>query len=157
MSAEMVVYPGSFDPITIGHMDIIVRASHLFPRVVVALYTGEEVPYQWSASERQAMAEKACAHLPSVVIEPFDGLLAHWMAECAYHCIIRGIRDGDDMSQEWRMAHSHQVLNDQLETIFLPAAPDVSYVSSTLVRQVMAAGGDPSPFMPKAVLDMVKR
>lgn len=156
MKEQVAVYPGSFDPITVGHVDVIVRASRLFPKVVVAVYTGAEINYQWSADQRLAMAKKACANFSGVSIVPFQGLLAHWMKQQGYHCIVRGIRDGDDMSQEWRMAHSNQALNQSIETVFLPASPSVSYVSSTLVRQVMAAGGDPSPFMPEALVDMIQ-
>ena len=156
MHQNTVVYPGSFDPITLGHVDIIHRSSKLFDHVVVALYAGPEVRYQWPQTKRLAMAKSACASWDNVTICTFEGLLVNWMQQEGYVCIIRGIRDGDDMSQEWRMAHSNQVLLSEIETLFLPASPGVSYISSTLVRQILAAGGDPSPFIPSEVLLMMK-
>ena len=153
MNKEVVVYPGRFDPLTLGHMDIINRASTLFPNVVVAVASCSDKSRLWTLEKRISVIQKACQSIANIQVIGFDGLLAEWVAEHGWYYIIRGIRDSVDMSVEWRMAHNNRVLNPQLETLFLASSPEVSHISSTLVRDIIASQGDLQTFVPPAVLD----
>ena len=152
MQAKTVVYPGRFDPATRGHLDLIVRAQHLFTHVIVAVSEDSGKSSFWSLAQRLEVMRAVCTSMPAVTVLPFSGLLVDWVASQNATCIVRGIRDSVDMSVEWRMAHSNRVLNANIETVFLASSPEVSHISSTLVRQVMASGGDVSAFVPAQAL-----
>ena len=153
MNEKIVVYPGRFDPPTLGHLDIIARAVELFGHVVVAVSQDAGKSSFWSLEQRLQALTQATCDFDRVSVLPFSGLLVDWMAAKHFSCIVRGIRDSVDMSVEWRMAHSNRVLNQHIETVFLASSPEVSHISSTLVRQVIASGGDVSHFVPKEILN----
>lgn len=152
MKLKVVVYPGRFDPVTLGHIDIIKRSSHLFGQVIVAVSGDSEKSSFWQLEQRVAVMEDACQAIGNVKVESFSGLLSDWMVAQGMNYIVRGIRDSVDMSVEWRMAHSNRVLNREIETLFLASSPEVSHISSTLVRQIITSGGDVSAFVPGSVL-----
>ena len=152
MHEKVVVYPGRFDPPTLGHLDIIARSIDLFGHLVITVAEDFGKSSLWSTEQRLEVLSEACQGYQNISVLPFSGLLVDWMSEQGFHTIVRGIRDSVDMSVEWRMAHSNRVLNHKIETVFLASSPSVSHISSTLVRQVIASGGDVGHFVPKAVL-----
>ncbi len=152
MQHKTAVYPGRFDPTTRGHLDLILRANRLFGQVVVAVSEDAGKSSFWSLEKRLQAMRMVCASHASITVLPFSGLLVDWVKAQGADCIVRGIRDSVDMSVEWRMAHSNRVLNQDIETIFLASSPEVSHISGTLVRQVMASGGDVAAFVPETIL-----
>ena len=153
-------YSGSFDPITLGHADIIARAAGLVDKLVVGIGVHAAKKPMFSAEKREEMVK---AVLKSVGIESevvrFDGLVIEAAADGGATLIIRGLRGGGDFEYEAQMAAMNGTMaekrGDALETIFLAANPATSHISSTLVRQILAMGGDVSPFVPKIVLDNI--
>jgi pantetheine-phosphate adenylyltransferase len=148
-------YPGSFDPLTNGHLDVIGRALGLFDRLVVGVgdHHGKEPMLEVAA--RLALIEDVAAPLASAAgavldVVSFDGLVVDAARDAGAGALVRGIRDGSDFDYEMRMAHMNQSMAAGLETIFLAAAPRVGFISSTLVRQIAAMGGDISGFVPGA-------
>ena len=146
-----VVYPGSFDPITFGHIDVIKRASTIFSGVIIAIPAKSSKRSLLSPDTRYEIINKYYADNPAVNVVIFDGMLVDWMRLNQYKTIVRGIRDGADMAQEWRMAHCNKNLDSAVETLFLAASPTVSHISSSLVREVIDFGGDVTKFIPEQV------
>ena len=153
MKAGLCVYPGSFDPVTSGHLDIITRASQLFPRVVVAVLNNPEKRGCFSIHQRVALLEKACAPLPNIEIDCFGGLLVEYMKKRKANIVIRGLRAVTDFENEFQMAQLNRVMAPQVETLFLMTAPEHAYISSSAVRQIAQFGGDIRPFVPSAVFE----
>lgn len=149
----IAVYPGCFDPITFGHMDVIDRSLKVFDTLVVALPEISDKVSLMSVSQRLDLLNKVYGKNSRVEVACFPGLLVDWMQEHGYGLLVRGIRDSVDMANEWRMAHCNKVLSDSIETFFLASSPSVSHISSTLVRQIIACGGDIKPFVPAVVAE----
>lgn len=146
-----VVCPGSFDPITHGHLDIIGRAAALFDTVVVAVgVNAGKAGALFDVDERVAMAQQACRAWPGVEVDRFSGLLVDYCRERGATAVVKGLRNARDWEYEVAMAHMNVELTG-LETVFLPSAARWGSVSSTLVREVARLGGDPSAFLPDAV------
>lgn len=150
---KFVVYPGSFDPPTNGHLDLIERASRLFSHVVVAALRHDSKEPLFDAGERLAMLEEAVAHLENVSVESFDGLLVDYARSRGARLILRGIRAVSDYEYELQMALMNRKLYPELETVFIPAAEQYSYLSSRLVKEVSRLGGDISDLVPPHVAD----
>lgn len=146
------VCPGSFDPVTHGHLDIIGRAARLFDEVVVALGVNPSKSRWFSPEERIAMMERACAPFPNVVVQGFTGLVTEFCAEQGAVALVKGLRSSSDFDYELPMAHMNVALTG-IETVFLPASTGQSFVSSSLVKEVVSFGGDVAAFVPDFVLE----
>lgn len=147
------VYPGSFDPITNGHLDIIRRGTKMFDRVVVAILSNEGKQPLFSVDERIAILKQATSDLPTVEIQSFSGLLVKFMEEVGADVVVRGIRAVSDFEYEFQMALMNRTLAPRFETIFMMPAVEYTYVSSRLVKEVHRLGGDISLLVPPFVLE----
>ncbi len=148
-------YPGSFDPATVGHIDIIARASRLFDRVIVGVGIHHGKPPLLSGAERIAIIDEELARLglaDRVRTVTFDGLAVDAARTQSATAIVRGLRDGSDFDYEMQMAGLNGVMAPDIETVFLAAAPGMRHLASSFIRQVAAMGGDVSPFVPSSAV-----
>ena len=147
------VCPGSFDPVTNGHIDIVSRASQLFDEVVVAVGVNKSKSRArlFSAEERMEMLEKVCAAYPNVTVAGFEGLLTTFCHDHGIHAIVKGLRAVSDFDYELQMAQMNSSLTD-VETVFIPTSPEYSFLASSLVKEVAMFGGDVSGLVPPEVL-----
>jgi pantetheine-phosphate adenylyltransferase len=144
--------PGSFDPVTNGHIDIIARAASLFDEVVVAVGVNKSKTRLFSAAERIEMLTEACARYDNVTVDSFDGLLTDFCQERDIRAIVKGLRAVSDFDYELQMAQMNSSLAD-VETVFVPTSPEYSFLASSLVKEVATFGGDVSSLVPSTVLD----
>ena len=151
MSKRICMFPGSFDPVTCGHMDIISRAARLFDEVIVAVMYNPEKKGCFSWEKRVEMLEKACKKLQNVRIVSSAGLTAVCAKEMGACTLVRGVRNQLDLENENDMAHINGMLVEGLDTVYLPAKLDKSNISSTYVRQLASFGADITPFVPEEV------
>lgn len=152
-----VMYPGSFDPITIGHIDLIERCSRMFDEVIVALMVNDEKHYLFSQEERKSMIENSVAHLKNVKVVVGEGLTVDFAGKMNCDVLVRGIRAVMDYEAELQQATANRVLNPKVETLFLVASPKYSFISSSVARTIASYGGDLTQFVPKNVADMLKK
>jgi pantetheine-phosphate adenylyltransferase len=145
------VCPGSFDPVTRGHLDVIGRAAALFDEVIVAVGTNRSKAALFTLPERVEMLTAECAGWPGVSVATFDGLLVDFCRERGARAVVKGLRFGADFDYELPMAHMNAALTG-VDTVFLPTAAQWSFVSSSLVREVAGLGGDVTAFLPPAVV-----
>ena len=141
------IYPGTFDPITNGHTDIVARAMTLFDRVIVAVARSTSKKTAFTTDERVAMARRALADIPCAEVASFDGLMIDFARNQGAKVIIRGLRAVSDFDYEFQMAGMNRQLNSTAETVFLTPAEHLSYISSSLVREIATFGGDVSKFV----------
>lgn len=144
------IYPGTFDPITNGHSDLVQRASRIFGRVILAVAKGAQSGGKqpvFSIEERVALAKDVLADMENVEVIQFDGLLVDFVAEQNAQVILRGLRAVSDFEYEFQLASMNRHLNEKIETMFLTPAEQYSYISSSLVREIAGLGGDVSPFV----------
>jgi pantetheine-phosphate adenylyltransferase len=144
----VAIYPGSFDPITNGHLDLIERASRLVGRLIVAVLHNDVKQALFTPSERVDMLREVVGGIRNVEVDCFDGLLVHYAARRGARVIVRGIRAISDYEYELQMALMNRRLGDQIETVFLMASEENSFVSSRLVKEVVRMGGDITGFVP---------
>ena len=149
---KTVVYPGTFNPITNGHSDLVERASRLFDKIIVAvvdanLKTSNSLPTE----TRLALTREVLGHLENVEVRSFDNLLTKFVEECGANIILRGLRTVADFEYEFQLVGMNRVLAPEIETVFLAPAEHLSYISSTLVREIASYGGDISNFVHPAV------
>ena len=149
--ARIAVYPGSFDPVTNGHLDIVWRAAALFDEVRVAVLDNTGKTPLLSVEERVRLIEQSVHAWPRVCVDHFSGLLVDYLSLCGASVVVRGIRDAADLSSEWQMAALNRDLRKSTETVFLPSHLEFSHVSSSRVREIAALGGDVSHFVPEHV------
>jgi len=147
------VCPGSFDPVTNGHLDIIERASRLFDEVVVGVGVNPSKSRLFGPEERLDMLERACEPWDNVRIAGFTGLLTDFCGEHGIHAIVKGLRAVTDFDYELQMAQMNASLQPGLETVFMPTSPEYSFLASSLVKEVATFGGDVSGLVPDFVLD----
>jgi pantetheine-phosphate adenylyltransferase len=145
------VCPGSFDPITNGHLDVIVRASHLFDEIVVAVGINHSKNRLFEPDERIEMIREATAHLPNVRVDTFRGLLVNFCVANDIAAIVKGLRAVSDFDYELQMGQMNRSLAD-VDTLFMPADPHYSFLSSSLVKEVATYGGDVAGLVPEPVL-----
>ncbi|MGN6783174.1 MAG: pantetheine-phosphate adenylyltransferase [Marmoricola sp.] len=147
------VCPGSFDPVTNGHIDIVSRAASLFDEVVVAvgINKAKASARLFSAEERMDMLREACAPYPNVTVDGFEGLLTDFCASHGIQAIVKGLRAVSDFDYELQMAQMNSSLTD-VETVFIPTSPEYSFLASSLVKEVATFGGDVSALVPPHVL-----
>ncbi|MEN8253997.1 MAG: pantetheine-phosphate adenylyltransferase [Verrucomicrobiota bacterium] len=142
---------GTFDPITMGHLDVIERASRIFPRVVIGVATNSGKNPLFGLEERMELVRQATAHINGVEVDDFNGLLVDFAESKEVRVIVRGLRAFSDFEYEFQMALTNRKLKPKIETIFLMPKQDYSYVSSSNVREVAQLGGDTSQFVPPPV------
>lgn len=152
-----VIYPGTFDPITNGHTDLIERAGRMFDDIVVAVaYNSKKQPLL-NLDERCELVRKATAHIPNVTVTGFSNLLADFVREQKATVILRGLRAVSDFEYEFQLADMNRRLAPEVESVFLTPANHLSYISSTLIREIASLGGDVSEFVDPAVEAAMKQ
>jgi len=149
------IYPGSFDPVTKGHLDIIARAAKVTDTLIVAVLNNGAKNSLFSVEERVKMLEEETAHLPNVTVRSFNGLLVDFAKECNANMIIRGLRAITDFEYELQMAQTNRILNHNVDTFFLTAGLEYAYLSSSTVKEVARFGGDLSAFVTPNVAKQV--
>jgi pantetheine-phosphate adenylyltransferase len=151
MDSKLAIYPGSFDPVTNGHLDLIERASKLFGRVVVTVARNAEKAPMFTLQERVEMLHEVTQPFPNVEVDTFDGLLVEYARKLGARVLVRGIRAVSDYEYELQMALMNRRLEPQLETVFMLPAVEYSYLSSHLVRELAVLGGSLTGLVPPAV------
>lgn len=151
MSERLAVYPGTFDPLTNGHVDIILRGARLFDRIIVAMLVNPEKTPLFSVEERVEAAREVFRAYPNVEIDTFDGLLVEYARGKGASVIVRGLRAVSDFEYELQMALMNRRLNPDVETVFMMPAEPYTYLSSRLVKEIVALGGSISGLVPEAV------
>ena len=145
------IYPGSFDPITNGHLDVLQRAAKLFDRVIVAVARSESKNPLFTLEERVQMVVRAIRHLSNVEADSFDGLLVNYVEERSAHAVVRGLRAVSDFEFEFQLALMNRKLNERIETIFMMPKDTYTFLSSRIVKEMAHLGGDVSAFVPAHV------
>jgi pantetheine-phosphate adenylyltransferase len=153
MWSQLAIYAGSFDPPTNGHLDLVERASKLFPRVVVALGQHPTRSPLFTVPERVALLERVCAPMKNVEVALFDGLLVDYAHKIGAQIIVRGLRAATDFEYELQIAHANADLAPDVDTVFLPTRTNYGFISASLVREIASHGGDVSRYAPKAVCE----
>ncbi len=154
---QTAVYPGSFDPISLGHLDIIERASLIFDKVIVAVLINPEKTGFFPIEERIEMIQLVTSHLPNVEVRGFSGLTVNFLKEVGARVIIRGLRVISDFDFELQMANANRAMEPEIETLMMMTSPRYSYLSSSLVRQVMHFGGKLEGFVPGPIIERLKK
>ena len=155
---KIAIYPGSFDPITLGHLDIIRRASGLFDRLIVAVMHNQNKKPMFSVEERKEMLRRTTADLPNVEIESFGGLLADYAHSKNACVLVKGLRAVSDFEYEFQMALANRKLNAELDTVFLMTSSEYMYLSSSVVKDIAVHGGSVAGFVPDEIVqDIVRR
>ena len=149
------VFPGSFDPITLGHENIIRRAIPMFDEIVIAIGVNGSKKSMFTLDQRIEMLTRVFSNAPSVNVETFSGLTVRFCEKVNAEWMLRGVRNGADFEYERTIAQMTKKLNPSLETVILFTDPEFAPISSTVVRDILANGGDVSSFVPKAVVDFV--
>lgn len=155
--ARLAVYAGSFDPITLGHVDLVARASALFSDVVVALGVHPTRQPLFTIDERLALVQTIAKDFPNVTVASFDGLLIDFCRKIGARVIVRGLRAATDFEYELQIAHANADLSPEVDTIFLPTRTNYGFLSASLVREIATHGGDVSRYAPKAVRDALEK
>lgn len=150
---RIAVCPGSFDPVTFGHMDIFRRASKLFDKVIVLVSVNAVKNPSFTVVERVQLINKVVGDLDNVVVDIWDGLLADYVKQVGACAIIKGLRAVSDFEYEFQMALANKILYDGAETVFLTTSAENMYLSSSVVKQIAAFGGDISHFVPESILN----
>lgn len=153
---RICVYPGSFDPITLGHLDIIKRASEIFDEVSVCILFNNKKHSAFPLEKRLLMIKKACQDIKNVSVNSYDGLLVDYAQSIGAKSIIRGLRALSDFEFELQMANINKQLCPNIETFFMATKPKLSFVSSSAVREIASFGGDFSKFVPSCLIDDIK-
>jgi len=157
MPKRTAIYPGSFDPLTNGHLAIIQRGLKVFDRLVVAVANNPEKRPMFSVAERKAMISEAVGNDPRIEVDSFDALLVEYVRRKGVHTVLRGLRAVSDFEFEFQIANMNRHLLPDLETIFVMTGEDYFFVSARLVREVATFGGDVSAFVPANVLEQLRR
>jgi len=148
-----VIYPGTFDPVTNGHVDLVERAARLFDRVVVAIAFSQKKTPLFSLDERVALCAKSLEGIDNVEVQGFSNLLTDFAASVGARCVLRGLRAVADFEYEFQLANMNRALNPEFESVFLTPSEHLSYISSSLVREIASLGGNVTPFVPPVVAD----
>ena len=152
---KRAIYPGSFDPVTNGHVDIILRSSKIVDKLIVGVLNNSAKKSLFSVEERVSMLKELTKDLPNVEVTSFDGLLVDYMREIDASIIVRGLRAVTDFEYEIQIAQTNKVEYPDLETIFLTTSLQYSYLSSTIVKEFASYGGDISKFVPEQFVDRI--
>lgn len=151
------IYPGTFDPITVGHLDVIKRASKIYDKLVVAVMENSKKNCTFSEEERKVMIEKCVKDLPNVTVAIGDGLTVDYAKKCGCKVIVRGIRAVSDYESELALATANMTLNKDIETVFMVAKPELSFLSSSIAKEIASFNGDISSYIPKPIIKDVSK
>lgn len=151
-----IIYPGTFDPVTLGHSNLIERAAHLFDHVIVAVADSKKKAPLFSLEERVRLIEASTAQVPNVSVIPFTGLIVDVARQQQCKAVLRGVRSVTDFDYELQMASMNSAMYKQFETVFLTPANEYNFISSTLVREIASMSGDVSAFVHPVVLDALR-
>lgn len=154
--AQLAIYAGSFDPPTNGHLDLVERASKLFPEVIVALGIHPTRKALFTVDERIALLQQVCKPFDNVRVSSFEGLLVDYGKSVGARVIVRGLRAATDFEYELQIAHANADLRPEIDTVFLPTRANYGFISASLVREIASHGGDVSRYAPPAVCDALK-
>lgn len=157
MSKTRLIYPGTFDPMTNGHIDLVARAAKMFDEVVVAIAAGHHKKPIFSLDERVELAKGCLQHLERVEFLTFDGLLVNFAKQQQATAVLRGLRAISDFEYEFQLANMNRTLDSQFETVFLTPSEQYSFISSTMVREIARLYGDVSKFVPQHVVEAFQR
>ena len=153
---KTVIYPGTFDPITNGHIDLVERAAKLFDHVVIAIAYSEKKSPLFSLEQRTELCERSLTHLDNIEVCGFSNLLIDFAKSKNSHCVLRGLRAVADFEYEFQLANMNRAIWAEFESVFLTPSEHLSYISSSLVREIAALNGDISPFVSAPVLDALQ-
>ncbi len=158
LSARVAVYPGSFDPITLGHLNVIERASGLFDRLIVGIGINVDKRSMFEPDEREELVRGAIAHLDNIEIRTFSGLAVEFAKDCGARVMVRGVRPITDIPAELTMMMANRRLAPEVETVFMIADGELAHVSSSLIKQIAPLAGDEelSRFLPRNVVEVVR-
>ncbi len=145
---KIAVFPGSFDPITIGHLKIVKRALPIFDKVVVAVGINSQKKYLFTLEQRLKWLEEVFGGEPKISIDSYEGLTAHYCNKIGAGFLLRGLRNASDFDYEKTISQLNNIVGKNLETVFLISEPAYSHISSSIVREIIKGGGDASPFLP---------
>lgn len=148
---KIAVFPGSFDPITTGHVKIVKRALPLFDKIVVAVGVNSQKKYLFPLERRLEWLRAVFAEMPQVEVAHFEGLTAHFCNKIGARYLLRGLRNASDFDYEKTISQLNHIVGHDLETVFLISEPEYSHISSTIVREIIKGKGDASPFVPKEI------
>ena len=154
---KTAIYPGSFDPVTNGHMDIIQRASTMFDKLIVVVLINPLKNYSFSIPERVKLLSQVTQGIRNIEIDSYDGLLADYFTQHNVDVIVKGLRATSDFEYEFQMAHTNKDLNPRAETVFIPASLNTTFISSSMVKQVAMFGGDLSKYVPTEIHGEISR
>ena len=156
-TGRLAIFPGSFDPLTNGHVDIILRSAHLFERIIVSVLLNAEKEPLFTADERVTIIREVFREYPNVEVDTFDGLLVEYARNHRASAIVRGLRAVSDFEYEFQMALMNRHLEPTLETVFMMPAEQYTYLSSRLIKEVFTLGGDVRGLVPAAVEQWLRR
>ncbi len=157
MRTNSVIYPGTFDPITNGHVDLVERAARLFDRVVVAIAHSEKKTPLFMLEQRVQLCQASLSHLDNIEVVGFNNLLIDFAKSQGASCVLRGLRAVADFEYEFQLANMNRAMYPAFESIFLTPSEHLSYISSSLVREIAALNGDVSPFVPEPVNQAIRQ
>jgi len=157
MKNNIAIYPGTFDPVTFGHLDVLERAEKLFEKVIISVAVKSSKKTLFSTEERLELIKNAACNISNIEIDSFEGLLVNYAEKKNAGAIIRGLRAISDFEFEFQMALTNRKISSKVETVFLMPNEKYSYISSTLVKEISAYGGDVSSFVPENVSKMLKK
>lgn len=149
------IYPGSFDPVTLGHLDIILRSSKMFDKLIIAVLRNSSKKPLFTVEERVKLLQKVTYNIPNIEIESFDGLLVDFAKKKDAIAIVRGLRAVSDFEYELQIAQTNHKIYPDIDTIFLTTGLEYSYLSSSIVREIASYGGDISQFVPESIVPLV--
>lgn len=153
---RIAIYPGTFDPLTNGHMDLIQRSAELYDHIIVAVAKSSRKDPFLPLKVRVEWTREVLQELKNVEVEPLEGLLIEFAKRKGAQCLLRGLRAVSDFDYEFQLAGMNRRMEPNIETIFLPATEDVSYISGTMVREIFSLGGDIAPFVPTLIASKLK-
>jgi len=149
---KIAVFPGSFDPITIGHVQIVKRALPLFDKIIIAVGVNSQKKYLYTLDERLEGIDRVFKNESKVEVDKHEGLTAHYCIKKKAQYLLRGLRNASDFDYEKQLSQMNQIIGNGVETVFFISQPEFSHISSTLVREVIKGGGDATMFLPKGFM-----
>ena len=153
---KIAVFPGSFDPITTGHVDLVKRALPLFDKIVVAVGVNTQKKYLFPLETRLSWLEKVFEDMPKVEVASFENLTAHFCQKIGARYLLRGLRNSSDFDYEKTISQLNHIIGDNIETVFLISKPEFSHISSTIVREIIKGEGDISKFVPQHITEEIQ-
>jgi pantetheine-phosphate adenylyltransferase len=149
-------FPGTFDPVSLGHIDVVRRAAALFDKLIVAVAINTSKEPMFSLEKRVEMLKRTCSDIANVEVISFEGLLVEAIEKYDVATVVRGLRAISDFEYEFQMAMMNREINAKFETVFLMPSPQYSFVSSRMIKEIVSLGGDVSPFVPEIVMDEMR-